>query len=115
MPRRIARLAALTATSLACLGTLAVSATPAQARQAAVAEWVASPHSLGDYCHAKISVLSSIGFYNGSLMCYGTNHTGLFRTGSGDPGAACQFLLPHRTIVGYSQGVSQALVCKYSA
>ncbi|MDF5752841.1 hypothetical protein [Spongiactinospora sp. TRM90649] len=105
------RVAALAISALACLGTLAVTAGPAHA---AVVETVYSPLSLGDYCAAQVNSSSGIGFYNGSVSCYRFAGSGLAYTGGGSASAACTYYHPTWTLIGYSAGVSQALVCKYS-
>ncbi|TMR90945.1 hypothetical protein [Nonomuraea basaltis] len=107
------RVPALLAAAFACLGALSVSATPAQA---AVVEVVYSPLSLGDYCAAKVNSSSIIGFYNGSLSCYrrSAGGSGLTYTGSGSASAACAHFNPTYTYLGYAQGASQALICRYS-
>ncbi|GAA3659386.1 hypothetical protein GCM10022224_023510 [Nonomuraea antimicrobica] len=106
------RVLALLATVLSCLGAFSISAAPAQA---AIVEVVYSPLSLGDYCAANVNSTSTIGFYNGSLGCYrwGTGGS-LTYIGSGSASAACVYFNPTYTYVGYAQGVSQALVCRYS-
>ncbi|MEU6717839.1 hypothetical protein ABZ897_40775 [Nonomuraea sp. NPDC046802] len=105
-------LAFLTA-ALACLGALSVTSTAAQA---AVVEVTYSPLSLGDYCAAKVDSSSAIGYYNGSLSCYrrSTGGSGLTYTGSGSASAACLYFNPTYTNLGYGQGASQALICRYS-
>ncbi|GAA5051625.1 hypothetical protein HNP84_006417 [Thermocatellispora tengchongensis] len=110
------RVLALVTAVLACLGALAVSTAPAQAASASVVEIVYSPLSLGDYCSAKVNSSSTIGFYNGSLGCYrwSTGGTGLTYTGTGSASAACAYFNPTYTYLGYAQGGSQALICRYS-
>ncbi|RCG20966.1 hypothetical protein DQ384_36825 [Sphaerisporangium album] len=108
------RVAALVTAALALLGGLALFTAPAQARSTAVVEMVASPLSLGDYCAAKVEITSMIGFYNGSLSCYRRSGSGLAYVGSGSPAAACAYFAPTYTYIGHAQGVSQALVCRYS-
>ncbi|RBQ20434.1 hypothetical protein DP939_11680 [Spongiactinospora rosea] len=110
MPRRTRALAAMAVTALACLGTVAVSATPAQA----ATEVVYSPLSLGDYCAAKVNPSATIGFYNGGLSCYRWGTPNLVYAGSGSPSAACVYFNPSLTYLGYAQGGSQALICKYA-
>ncbi|PZG43236.1 hypothetical protein C1I98_18645 [Spongiactinospora gelatinilytica] len=110
MPGRTRALAAIAVTALACLGTVAVSAAPAQA----AIEVVYSPLSLGGYCAAKVNSSSTIGFYNGGLSCYRWGTPNLVYAGSGSASAACVYFDPSRTYLSHSQGVSQALTCKYA-
>ncbi|MEV4111591.1 hypothetical protein [Nonomuraea sp. NPDC049695] len=107
------RLPALLTALLACLGALSISAAPAQA---AVVEVTYGPTSLGDYCSAKVNASSTIGFYNGGLSCYrwSTGGSGMTYTGSGSASAACAYFNPTYTYLGYAQGASQALTCRYS-
>ncbi|GAA4956942.1 hypothetical protein HD597_001784 [Nonomuraea thailandensis] len=107
------RVLTLLAAVLACLGTLSVSATTAQA---AVVEVTYGPISLGDYCSAKVHSSSTIGFYNGSLSCHrwSTGGSGTTPTGTGSAAAACAYFYPSATYLGHAQGAGQALICSYS-
>ncbi|MFG6200572.1 hypothetical protein [Nonomuraea sp. JJY05] len=107
------RVPALLTALLACLGALFISAAPAQA---ADVEVTYSPLSLGDYCSAKVNSSSTIGFYNGGLSCYrwSSGGSGMTYTGSGSASAACAYFNPTYTYLGYAQGASQALICRYS-
>ncbi|MEV7006920.1 hypothetical protein [Streptosporangium sp. NPDC051022] len=119
MSRRVVALATAT---LACLGALAVSAAPAQAapaqatRSLGTLEIVYSPLSLGEYCVAKVNSSSTVGFYEyGSVACYRWGSNGnIVRAGSGTPQSACTYFHPTYTYVGYAEGGSKALICKFS-
>lgn len=108
------RVPALLIALLACLGALSVAAAPAQAAEVEVTY---SPISLGDYCSARVSSSSTIGFYSGSLSCYrwgSGGGSGMIYTGSGSASAACAYFNPTATYLGSAQGASQALICRYS-
>ncbi|GAA0911554.1 hypothetical protein [Nonomuraea longicatena] len=101
--------------ALACAAALSAPA-QAQAARTADVEVVMSPLSLGEYCAARVSPSSTVGFYNGWLGCYrwSTGGTGLVYNGSGSAPDACRWFLPSRAYLGHSQGVSQALSCRYA-
>ncbi|MFI9551031.1 hypothetical protein [Nonomuraea endophytica] len=108
------RLAVLVSAALLALGALGLSTAPAQARATAVVEDVFSPLTLGGYCAAQVNPTSGIGFYNGWLNCYRFGTPGLVFTGAGNPGQACVYFHPTWSFISYSQGVGQALLCRYS-
>ncbi|MFI6291532.1 hypothetical protein ACIBEJ_08070 [Nonomuraea sp. NPDC050790] len=108
------RLAVLVSAALLALGAPGLSTAPAQARATAVVEDVFSPLTLGGYCAAQVNPTSDIGFYNGWLNCYDMAASGLVFTGAGNPGQACVYYHPTWSLIGYSQGVGQALLCRYS-
>ncbi|GAA2271275.1 hypothetical protein GCM10010149_11170 [Nonomuraea roseoviolacea subsp. roseoviolacea] len=87
-----------------------VTATPAQA---AVVDVTFGPTSIGDYCHARVSSSSWIGFYEpGGLRCYAGGMGGALQyAGSGDPYLACKYLTTD-VVMSASRGASDALVCR---
>ncbi|MFI7112908.1 hypothetical protein ACIBK9_41810 [Nonomuraea sp. NPDC050227] len=94
--------------SLAAAGLLALAA-PAQA---AVVDVTFGPVSIGDYCHAKVSSSSWIGFYeSGGLRCYTGGPGPMTYAGSGDPYLACKFLTTD-VVMSALRGTSDALVCR---
>ncbi|WP_433518925.1 hypothetical protein ACQP2T_27485 [Nonomuraea sp. CA-143628] len=99
----------LTLTSVAA-ATLITLALPAQAAEMDV---TFGPTSIGDYCHAKVSSASWIGFYEaGGLRCYASGTGGPPQyAGSGDPYLACKYLTPE-VVMSARRGTSDALVCR---
>ncbi|MFC4115027.1 hypothetical protein [Nonomuraea zeae] len=99
-------LALLSITSAA----LIAAALPAHA---AVVDVSFGPVSIGDYCHAKVSSSSWIGFYeSGGLRCYNGGMGGALQyAGSGDPYLACKHLTTD-VVMAALRGPSDSLVCR---
>ncbi|GGS73635.1 hypothetical protein ACIBIZ_06105 [Nonomuraea spiralis] len=95
--------------SLAAAALLGVAA-PAHA---AVVDVPFGPLSIGEYCHAKVSSSSWIGFYESSgLRCYIDGPGGTLQyAGSGDPYLACKYLTTD-VVMTALRGQSNALVCR---
>ncbi|MER7205654.1 hypothetical protein ABZ470_08205 [Streptosporangium sp. NPDC020072] len=108
MSRRVLTL--LSGAVLAASAALSVAA-PAQA---AVVEQGQGPMNTGEYCAAKVSYGSELGFYEyGSIRCYSTDRNGrLVYKGSGDPVAACRYSHPTKVVVGAKEGLpGHYLIC----
>ncbi|GAA3609270.1 hypothetical protein GCM10022419_112820 [Nonomuraea rosea] len=99
----------LTLLSIASAALIAI-ALPAQA---AVVDVPFGPSSIGDYCHAKVSSSSWIGFYEaGGLRCYSGGMGGALQyAGSGDPYLACKYLTTD-VVMAAVRGASDSLVCR---
>jgi hypothetical protein len=98
----------LTLLSIASAALIAV-AIPAQA---AVVDVTFGPASIGDYCHAKVSSSSWIGFYeSGGLRCYNGGPGPLQYAGSGDPYLACKYLTTD-VVMSALRGPSDSLLCR---
>ena len=94
--------------SIAFAALVAVAA-PAQA---AVVDVTFGPVSIGDYCHAKVSSSSWIGFYEaGGLRCYTGGPGPMQYAGSGDPYLACKYLTTD-VVMAALRGTSDALICR---
>ncbi|NUP77901.1 MAG: hypothetical protein HOV96_10190 [Nonomuraea sp.] len=95
--------------SIASAALVAV-AVPAQA---AVVDVPFGPVSIGDYCHAKVSSSSWIGFYeSGGLRCYNGGPGGALQyAGSGDPYLACKYLTTD-VVMAALRGTSDSLICR---
>jgi hypothetical protein len=81
--------------------------------QAAVVDIPFGPTSIGDYCHAKVSSSSWIGFYeSGGLRCYSGGPGGSLQyAGSGDPYLACKYLTTD-VVMSALRGASDSLICR---
>lgn len=105
-------LSALTRLSVALAGALVTLFAVSLPAHAAEVDVTFSPTSIGDYCHARVSSASWIGFYEGGgLRCYAGGPGGnLQYAGSGDPYLACKYLTVD-VVKSARRGPYDSLVC----